>query len=287
MLITHHQIPLRRFLLGKRATIGTRGYRIEANKPPAKSYTCLLSPVSMTWNALIPPSVKYFGAACTLGLALTKIHPNVLFTVGPPLLLSVWFLSRQIASRRYRNELLVIMPVTAEGFSGKNDKIQLKTYDESDEELVLKGIESEYDFFKTQIAELVARRIRDHASIESNRNLLLVDKNGQFCLHLSENYIETFIVLKAEIKLEETSQLVDFIKLSMPLFASRQDKVKKATVEVYLLQVPGTDLEYKITLRITPYKLWTSKSEAIVITSLPGGPMKSEYITKSKPDITV
>ena len=101
----------------------------------------------MTWNALIPPSVKYFGAACTLGLVLTKIHPNVLFTVGPPLLLSVWFLNRQIASRRYRNELQVIMPVTAEAFSEKNDKIQLKSYDESDEELVLKGIESEFDFF--------------------------------------------------------------------------------------------------------------------------------------------
>ena len=95
------------------------------------------------------------------------------------------------------------------------------------------------------------------------------------------------MALKGEIKLEESTQLVDFIKLSMPLFASRQDKVKKATVAIYLLQVPGTDMEYKITLRITPYKLWTSKNESIVITSLPGGPMKSEYITKFKPDITV
>jgi hypothetical protein len=241
----------------------------------------------MTWNALIPPSAKYFGAACTLGLALTKVHPNVLFTVGPPVLLSVWFVNRQLAARRYKNELLVIMPVTAEGFSQVNDKIQLKKYDETDEELVIKGIESEFDFFKTQIAELVVRRIRDYASIESNRNLLLVDENGQFCLHLSEDYIETFIVLKAEIKLGESFQLVDFIKLSMPLFASRQDKVKRATVEIHLLQVPGTDLEYKITLRITPYKLWASKRESIVITSLPGGPMKSEYITKSSPDITI
>lgn len=285
MLITHNQMPLKRFLFGRKRRFGVAYYHIEANKPPLKTFNAFLSPILFTWKALVPPSVKYFGSACILGLCLTKIHPNVLFTVGPPVVLSAWFSKRHLSSQTYKKELQTILASNA--FDNPDTLIELQPYDESDADLVLNGIESEFDLFKTQIADIVTRRMRDYASIESNGKLLLVDSNGQFCLHLSKAYIETFVLLKADVVVDETSHLVNFMKLSMPLFSLRQDKIKKATVEIYLLQVPETVLEYKMVLKITPYQWVNAGTRPIVITSVPGGKMKSETIKKSEADSAV
>lgn len=176
----------------------------------------------------------------------------------------------------------MVMPATPGGFEDKGSCIEMKDYDETDERLIREGIETQFDYFKRQITELVTRRMRDYGS--DGKALLLVDTNGQFRLHLSEHYVETFVLLRAEVSTEKGPEVVDFIKLSMPLFESRHHSTKRATVEVYLLQVPQTKNQYRSVLRISPYLMWPK--ERIVIGSLPGGLMTSQEAEPAA-DITI
>lgn len=237
--------------------------------PPRKSYSAVITPIS---HALyqIPQSVKYFGGLASVATAITQLHPNTIVTLGPPLIVGGFWAKNQWHKHVRQRELKRITDTPL-------DIARIKKYDELDVYNVLNGMDSQYDHFKRQITEIVEQRIIAYVQQQVVEGTplkvtsLFLD-GDQFSVHVSENEIESFIMLT--VKVDHIN--CEFIKLSLPFFLASTGGKRLGTVQVYLLEEPTTgDCEdYKVLMEVTTYLFLPQRA---VIAKLDG-----EEVTKSK-----
>ncbi|KAK6199428.1 uncharacterized protein RJT21DRAFT_3225 [Scheffersomyces amazonensis] len=263
---------------------------IPTSLPPRKSYQANTTGLSLLWNKIIPINVKYFTGIGLFAFSLIHIHPNVLVTVVPPILVGGYF--------GYRKYIRWIHKISSEKLlktyskNSKDDKIQIKKYDESELSNVLKGIENEFDSFKVQLVDIIERRLLDQIikSRDPQLTRLFIEQSQeseQVSININANDVETWITSKVNVPgeddLSDISILSNFFKFSLPFYSSKDINHRKrlGVIQVYLVEVPTDDdsliyNEYQIGIEVTPYS-WLTSSKSIFITSIEG-----EGITKSK-----
>lgn len=305
MLITHQQIPLRRWILNKSVGLSSVFARNYSSLPPRKSYHANLSPISLLWNTKVSPTFKYCSLIAILSISMSHIHPNIIVTVGPPVLLGSWYLYSKWMKLQYATETEKLIPKSKKEFNSKDNDIIIKKYNEAEISNVLNGIDNEFDNFKRQVVDIIERRIIDYIiSNEDQRNdmfSLFIDENKQVSIKLSENDIETFILLSASVpdfdSIEDNEaslsqserKFQDFIKLSLPFFSSKDTSNRKrlGTIECYLLEMSNTQetdhIKYKILIEISPYKWFVTSKEKLTIKYIEGeGVYNSKMFNEAK-----
>lgn len=244
-------------------------------RPPRNTFVPILNPLQLTWHTRVPSGAKLSGALGSVAGLLTHVHPNILVTLGPPSLLFGYYAYRYTMQKYRGREISRVSATSSE--PTKQDIVRIQTYDESSIENVRIGLETQFDHFKSQIIELVERRIIDYVGNEPElkgvcRNL--IDENSQFNVNVHADDLDTFIIL-------ETSDKNEFIKLSCPLYSSK-DIIKRRRIgscEIHLLEQKRTPafIEYHIRICISPYKFF-SRRETQTIPGLKGGVMNSSLL---------
>jgi len=291
MLITHLQIPLTRWIFNKNVNLKPLFGRKYSSLPPRKSYHANLSPISLLWNTKVSPTFKYCSSIAIVAISMSHIHPNIIITVGPPVLLGSWYLYTKWRKIQYATEFQKLIPKSKEEFNSKDNDIIIKKYNEAEISNVLNGIDNEFDNFRRQVIEITERRIIDYIILNQDQHnrmfSLFIDENKQVSVKLNENDIETFILLSApvpdfdSIEDNETSSpsqqnFQDFIKLSLPFFSSKDASNRKrlGIIECYLLKMNNTQetdhIEYKILIEISPYKWLVESKDKLVIKYIEG-----------------
>lgn len=252
MLITHNQIPLSRIIFGKRISNKWFGNKRCYYNPPRKSFNSSLTPVTYFWNEKVPINLKYGVGILSLAMGVANIHHNILITVFPPIAVVGYLAYKKAIESNYKKEVTFIKPKSLSDVSD-DEIIDLKPYDETSVDNVMKGIENSFDFFKTQIVEIIEQVIKNHVSKGGNNNSLFLDTNNQFIINVFENNIENFIVLSIELD----SKTVKFIKFGIPFYKDKSIKKQRlGVIEAYLMEIPTEEQveKYKMKLKITPYK---------------------------------
>lgn len=257
---------------------------------PRKSYGANLTPLSLTWYNKVPSTAKAFSAIILSALSVINIHPDILFTIGPPILLSGWYTYTRRDKHLFEKEISKIMPngILADEQSGR---LYIKKYDETDVKNLKRNVDSIFDNFKVQIVELAERRIFDYISSnleEVKRKLpLIIDENDQITAKLGGDSIETFITLKVEILHEasDAKELHNFIKLSVPLYLNQklEKRHRIGVAEISLIEIENPDqtdrLAYKYLIEISPYKWIVSSKDKIKIDDTAAeGPYESRFL---------
>ncbi|CAH6721596.1 hypothetical protein CLIB1444_06S05798 [[Candida] jaroonii] len=190
-----------------------------------KSFYTSKSWFSRLWFK-IPSNFKYGTGLVGVATTIANVHPNILVTLGPPIGISSYFTYRFLIERQYKKDVNIAK--TSE------KTIKLENYDETDIDLVLKGINNEFEYFKSNILREI------HQLVNSN-----IDNDSIFVKDDQINYkfgdFENFIVSNYDSK--------KFIKFSMSLFDKSTAK-RLGIMEVYLTEV--SEDEYKVKLVITP-----------------------------------
>lgn len=233
-----------------------------STQPPRNSYISSSTPLQLWWYNKFPLTAKYFGAVGLTAYTLTHIGHETMFTVGPPLLVAGYFGHKWYHQRLWKAETGKIV--------GKDvDVVRIRSYDESEVDNVLQGLDNQFDHFKRQIIEVVETKIVDFVSSESESDAGKLFINGdQIRVNVDENELETFVVLKIapkDLKEVYSTDLVDFIKLSLPFYSSKNTREKKrlGIIQVYLLQNAQDDplfQEYNMDIEIIPTRLFAPKS---------------------------
>lgn len=264
--------------------------------PPVKSYRVNKSPIDLIWNYKIPLSAKYFSGLLAGSYGLTHVHPNVLVTLGPPVIIGSYIAYRYYHKTQFEKLFNKIKPKNIEAWENESDSIRIERYDEQDIGNVIQGVENEFDNFRAQIMQLTETRILDYISnirghSRSNEEIvkLFIDENDQFNINLDDSNIETFINIKVEapkFDLQETNHITDFIKLSTPFYSSKdiENRERLGIVSIYLLEVPQEGKsyqEFKIMIEIEKYSI--INKHKLIIKEIPGGKVyKSDKLLKKK-----
>lgn len=216
--------------------------------PPRKSFYSCKNALSNFWLNKVLVNLKYGMGLVGTGLTLANVHPNVLFTLLPPVGVAGYFTYRKMVDKLYKSESGVIAPASLEELHQQT--IEIPKYDASDLKTVLDGIENEFDFFKAQIYKVVDTKIKD--TVTPDDEMFVQDNKILFKL----GDIENFIVLKLKVEFEGFNQKLDFIKFAMPVL---NGKARKGIVEVYLLKLPEeTETEEKVAKDVYRFKMVTS-----------------------------
>lgn len=220
--------------------------------PPRKSFYSCKNVILNFWLNRVLVNFKYGLGLVGTGVTLANVHPNILFTVLPPVGVASYFTYRKLVESIYNKEASVIKPHNTEELY--QDTIEIPKYDPGDIKTVLDGIENEFDYFKAQIYKIVNTRIKD--TVSPTDTMFVHDNQIQFKL----GDIENFIVLKLKVEFEDFNKKLDFIKFAMPVL---NGKTRKGIVEVYLLKLPEPIEEeemklndvYRFKMVTTPYEL--------------------------------
>lgn len=228
---------------------------------------------------------KYFGLIGLGGFIITHTHPDVMVTVGPPLILGGYWAYTRYQRYLYCRETAKIAGTIPKGIKKTKDpvvipsgSIRILPYDEALLSNVLLSLENQFDHFKYQIVDLVERRIVDH--VVSSRakgeiaslTQLFIDENDQFNVNISENDVETFILLRVGKANDEAiggtnddSCEIPFIKMSLPFYTDSLLRKRLGVIEVYLLEHPAEEpyTEYSMGIEISPYK-WMSTEKLVI-----------------------
>lgn len=192
-----------------------------------KSFFTSKSWLSRLWFK-VPSNFKYGTGLVGVATTIANVHPNILITLGPPIGISSYFTYRYFIERQYKKDVNIAK-------TGQKT-IKLQKYDESDIDLVLKGINNEFEYFKSNIL----REIHQLVNLNIDNDSIFV-KDDQINHKLGD--FENFIVSNYDS--------MKFIKFSMSLFDKSTLK-RLGIMEVYLTEI-GED-EYKTKLVITPTK---------------------------------
>lgn len=238
-----------------------------STKPPRNSYKSCKTPLQLWWYNKVPLTVKYFGVVGLTAYTLTHVGHEVMLTVGPPLIVGGYFAYKWYNKRMWKLE--------TEKITNKDlDIIRIPIYDETNVDNVLQGLESQFDHFKRNIIDVVETKIIDYAVQQKTNEQpgeieTLFIEGDQINVNINENEVETFKVLKIvppQLTKEEifSNDLVDFIKLSLPFYSSKDIKSRKrlGVIQVYLLENKQEDTlfhEYKMEIEIIPFLLFTPK----------------------------
>lgn len=216
----------------------------------------------------MPLTAKYFGVVGLTAYTLTHVSHEMMFTLGPPLLVAGYFGYKWYHQRLWKTETGKIMNKDV-------DIVRIRSYDETEVANVLQGLDSQFDHFKRNIIDVVERKIIDYVvQQKSNEQDGEVEKlfiNGdQISININENELETFVVLKIvppEFPKQEvySNDLVDFIKLTLPFYSSKNTRSRKrlGIIQVYLLENPQDDRlfhEYNMEIEIVPTRFISPKS---------------------------
>jgi hypothetical protein len=282
---------------------------------PRKSWTAIHTPLQLLWHNRVAMSYKYFGLIGLGGFIVTHTHPDVIVTVGPPLILGGYWAYTRYQRYLYARETAKLTGTTTKvkpdqeisslGSNSpsvpKSSLVRILPYDESQLSNVLLSLENQFDHFKHQIVDLVERRIINY--IVASRadgtvvplSLLFIDENDQFNVNISENDVETFILLRVGKVSEDASQgsenstpasgdlapEIPFIKMSLPFYSDSLLRKRLGVIEVYLLEQPSENknyTEYSMGIEISPYKFVVSSSDKLFITSVGDGVMTSRLL---------
>lgn len=300
MLIVHNKIPLKRWIFPKNTRLSTLLARNYASLPPRKSYYANSNPIQLFWNTKVSPTVKYCSLIALLSVSISHIHHDILITAGPPSLLGGWYLYTKWRKLQYSSETQKIVPTSKTEFDLKDNNILIKKYDETEISNVLNGVDNEFDNFKRQVVDIIERRIVDYVISNQDQHneifSLFIDANNQFSVKLNENDIETFIILSVsvpefekmednDINLPSEHSTKPFVKFSLPFYSSKDASTRKrlGIIECYLLGINDTpetnQIAYKISIEISPYKLFATTKEKLIIRHIEGqGVYKSQMI---------
>lgn len=234
--------------------------------PAIKTYSVYTSPAALFVAQTVPALAKYFGMILAGAGAVTYFHPETLITLAPPLGgLAYWAYSR-LQTRQYRALVKLAMPEPNAWDDART--VHVPAYVESDVANALAGIDNEYQHFMRKVILELEARIADHVAEHAGDPAYpvatqLVDE-GQLVVHL-DSTAETFVTTKADVSAEK-AEFVDFIRLSVPYFDSKERRTRLGVAEVSLLEVPGSETSegrlYQLGLRLWPHKLF-SKGELV------------------------
>lgn len=244
--------------------------------PLLKSYSPIKTPTSLFWNSRVPLIAKAFSGCVAAALSLTHIHPDVLITVGPPVLGAGYYLYRRLWQHRFAELLELVLRLRG----GLLQCIKVPRYDETDVELARKDIDSELAYFLSVVLPAVESRVVDSLVEFSLRENLspslarLIDENGQIKLNMAL-LPETLVTLKAEDPSTELDAVVflKFISFSVPFYDSKDpaSRDRLGVLEVSMLEHPvenkagekDNDSDYyDIGINIWPH---TSFSRAVAV----------------------
>lgn len=281
----HGKLILRSLRLGN--NIKTSRY---LSSPPRKSYGANHTPLSLAWNNKVPSTAKAFSAIILSALSVINIHPDILFTIGPPILLSGWYTYTRRDKHLFKKEISKILP-NGKLADEQSGRLYIKKYDESDVKNLKRNVDSVFDNFKVQILELAERRILDYISsnLEEVKGKLpqIIDENDQITAKLGSDSIETFISLKVEIlhEMSDAKELHSFIKLSVPLYLNQklEKRHRIGVAEISLIEIGSPDqidrLAYKYLIELSPYKWIVSSKDKIKIDDTDAeGPYESRFL---------
>lgn len=245
--------------------------------PPVKRYNGFTNWPSLTWNTRVPASAKVFVGVISAAVAMTHVHHNTIVTLGPPIALGSFFILRRLNHQQFLRLLALVKPANASEWDENSSKIRIWNYDETNVQNVLQGIENEFQHTLAQALEVLEKKLVDYvAEQENNENVsplvaLLLDENKQVVMNLGESP-ETLVSTRAEVIDQEGSeQIVDFLRLSVALYSSKnvQSRRRLGVVDVGLLGVPEIEADgdldyrdYRMSIEITPFKLF-AKSEKV------------------------
>lgn len=247
--------------------------------PPLKRYNGFTNGPSLIWNTLIPAPAKLFGGILTGAITLTHVHPNVVVTLGPPIVLGAYFIMRRLNHHMFLRLLSTVKPSKASKWDDDAIKVRVWKYDEEDAQNVLRGIDNQFQHFEAQVLLLVEKLIVDHVieqeSLQQVTALvsLLLDENKQVVVHLGE-LPETFVTTKAEVVAPDGSeQFVEYVRFSVPIYSSKNvhKRLRLGVADVSMLAMPeyGLDQElpyqdYRLAIELTPYKIM-AKTEMVSV----------------------
>uniref|UniRef100_A0A0L0NW31 Uncharacterized protein n=1 Tax=Candidozyma auris TaxID=498019 RepID=A0A0L0NW31_CANAR len=282
------------FRIGARSSIQTH-YPLRSlvrcrfySGPPLKSYHGLKSPLSLIW-ARSPSQLKVFTGVLATGLAIANLHPSTIVTLGPPLGVLSWYSRKWYEKEEYTRLVNEILPSSLEDFERPDQRISLARYDETDVDTAIKGFDDEFLYFKKQILEIVEQRIVDYIAVTAAEakhisKVLrpLVDENKQVVVHLGQD-LETFVTTRAEVLAVSDDTIVNFTKLSVPYYDSKNAHTRKrlGTVEVSLLEIPSENQsfqDYRISVRLVQNKIIGGATERIG--ALPGHNVQKSLFCK-------
>lgn len=186
------------------------------------------------WNEKIPSAWKYGTGIVSLVGCLVNIHPNLLITIAPPVGVGSYFLYSHLVERKYVQEVEIAKK--------SSHTIKVPKYDESNIDLIVEGIDNEYDYFKSVVFLKVSDVI--NSNLPLNYEQLFIDQNRQVIWKLGN--IENFVVLKID---DNT-----FIKMGVEFLRNQRVGV----VDIYLVDKSEDSNEnqniYDVTVMITPLK---------------------------------
>lgn len=210
----------------------------------------------------------------TLGVAIANLHPNTLITLGPPLGVAAWFFRSRYEKIEYFRLLKQIQPISTEEFENPEQRIRVARYDETDVDLALEGFDNQFQYFQKQILEIVEKRIVDYIAMSETTSAKvsaviqpLMDENKQVTVHLGSAF-ETFVTTKAEVPAVSDDTIVEFTKLSVPYYNTKNAKNRKrlGVAEVTLLEIPQKDervQDLRIDITLVQHKQFGAASEHI------------------------
>lgn len=238
--------------------------------PPRKSFISSKNALSVFWYNKAPRTLTFWSGLFVTGTAIANLHPNFIFTLGPPIIASGYYGYKRIIEYQYRKLLNFIMPKNYKDLY--QNVIEIPKYDETDYKQLLNDINNEYDHFKYHINKIIKQKLNDNIT---KFGPMFLDSNGQVLINLLE--IENFVNLSVEIKLDRENdpdlqqalhqdfhENLPFIKLGIP-FYNKDNTKRLGIIECYLLQLPDTQSEitaYKLKLLVFPYKGLPSSSSA-------------------------
>lgn len=247
--------------------------------PLLKQYSPFKTPLSLLWATKVPAIAKAFSGVVALAMSLTNIHPDVLITAGPPLLGAGYIAYRKHEKRKYLRALELVLKLRANAL--ESDIIEVARYDETDLDLALKGIDSEYEYFLSVVVPRIESRVVDFLVLQELEGLVvpalsqLIDENGQVNLNVA-SMPETFVTLKAEYPqptdlVLQTTPIVSFISFSIPFYDSKDPQTRKrlGVLQVSMLEHPKNSEQdtgsifYDVGIQIWPY---TSFSKPVSVT---------------------
>lgn len=235
--------------------------------PPIKRYAGFHNWPALLWNTRVPAAAKACSGVLVGAASLIAVHPDTLITLGPPLAVGAYFLNRRLNHRQYVRLLAVVTPKSASEWLNNRCNVRIWSYDETDVENVVKGIETQSEHFQAQILQLVESRIVDYvvdkaSTLDASALVsLLLDENSQVNVHLGE--IETLVSTRAEtVAPDGNTHFVDFFRLSVALFSKKNahNRTRLGVADVSILALPTLEHEeqlqyqdYRIAIEITPF----------------------------------
>lgn len=216
--------------------------------PPRKLYFANVNPIMKWWNSTVPYQLKYFLGLGGLAWALSNVHYDIWITGGPPVAAALYFGYKYYHKKTMESNLAMVD-------HDDTFKFHLAQYDELLVDNVLRGIENEYDYFRTQVLQLLQDQIRE--AVVSDPELTMGHfflKSGQLAIHLGD--IDLFVFTNAPVP-DKEYQTREFIKFSLPFYTSKAKTIQRGVVEVYLLETSRLEGEahYNAAIDVRPYKV--------------------------------